>query len=80
MFFSFFQFISLPYAHLFLGVTTTLGVIWMIGIILIAVWLLVKREAIHIYCKNGIFKIEGNSLFIDAVWNEITKIQRMRKL
>jgi hypothetical protein len=42
-----------------------------IGLILIAVWAFVKREALLLFTPGGMFKIEGTAGFVDALWNEI---------
>jgi hypothetical protein len=44
-----------------------------IGLALVLVWLLVKREALQIYTPSGSFKIEGASGFVDDVWTVIRK-------
>ncbi|TFF92022.1 hypothetical protein EU545_02275 [Candidatus Thorarchaeota archaeon] len=50
----------------------------MLGILLVILWALVKREALKIYTPAETFKIEGSGGFIEAVWNQITSQQRLR--
>ncbi|MFW9844292.1 MAG: hypothetical protein ACFFEV_06940 [Candidatus Thorarchaeota archaeon] len=49
-----------------------------LGIVLVMIWALIKREALKIYTPAGAFKIEGTSIFVDAVWKAITNAQRLR--
>lgn len=62
-----------------------LGIITMfllipVGILVIAVWALAKREALRIYTPAAVFKIEGASDFVEAVWKAITNAQRARSM
>jgi len=44
-----------------------------IGLIVVLVWLFVRREALQIYTASGSFKIEGSSGFVDEIWHAIRK-------
>ncbi len=52
----------------------------MIGLILILLWALLKREALLLYTPGGTFKIEGSAGFVEAVWQEVVKYQREREV
>jgi len=52
----------------------------MLGLVLILLWALVKREALKIYTPAEVFKIEGSAGFVEAVWEAITTQQRMKNL
>jgi hypothetical protein len=49
-----------------------------IGIVLIVIWFLLKREALLVFTPGGNFKIEGSSRFVDDVWSTVSKMQRLR--
>ncbi|MHA2063405.1 MAG: hypothetical protein ACXABY_03385 [Candidatus Thorarchaeota archaeon] len=58
----------------------TLMIFWLPGIILILIWALFKRESMMVFCHNESFKFEGDAGFIEALWKEITRVQRLRDL
>ena len=49
-----------------------------VGVIVLIIWTIVKREALKIYTPAGSFKIEGTSVFVDSVWKAITRAQKER--
>lgn len=50
----------------------------MLGVVLIMLWALVKREAVRIYTPAEVFKLEGSAGFVEAVWNAISSQQRSK--
>jgi len=49
-----------------------------LGIVVVMVWALVKREALKVFTPAGAFKIEGTANFVESVWKAITSAQRLR--
>ena len=58
------------YSMIFFGITPLFG-----GILLVVLWIIVKRESILIYTSGGSFKFEGSEGFIEAMWNAIKAFQ-----
>jgi hypothetical protein len=46
------------------------------GIILILLWLFVKRESLILFTPGGMFKIEGSASFVESLWAKIAQLQR----
>jgi hypothetical protein len=44
-----------------------------LGLLIVIVWLFVKREALKIYTPSETFRIEGYSGFVDDIWQAIRK-------
>ncbi|MHA2264401.1 MAG: hypothetical protein ACXAEN_18565 [Candidatus Thorarchaeota archaeon] len=51
---------------------------FVVGIVLIIVWLVSKREALLLFTPGGMFKIEGSVGFVEDVWKEVVRHQRIR--
>ncbi|MHA2264373.1 MAG: hypothetical protein ACXAEN_18425 [Candidatus Thorarchaeota archaeon] len=78
------------YMSLSLGSILSLIMIWdpmylffvtlpfVVGIVLIIVWLVSKREALLLFTPGGMFKIEGSAGFVEDVWKEVVRHQRIR--
>ncbi|MHA2135463.1 MAG: hypothetical protein ACXAEN_26535 [Candidatus Thorarchaeota archaeon] len=49
-----------------------------VGLVLIAIWALFKRESLLLFTPGGMFKIEGSAGFVEDVWKEVVRHQRSR--
>lgn len=76
-----------PYAFLFLYLLIPFElrvflstIIFVLGIGIIVVWAVAKKEALMLYTSAGAFKIEGSAGFVDSLWRGVSQILRERDL
>jgi hypothetical protein len=43
----------------------------LLGLVVITIWLVAKREELQIYTPDGVFKLEGSAGFVDDIWKAI---------
>ena len=67
------QFLLFSYMGFYLGFVLTV-----VGIVLIVVWAIVKRESVVMYTPSNPFRFEGSADFIDALWRSVSALQRSR--
>ena len=53
--------------------SSILGFLFMIlGLAIVSIWALVKKEALLLFTPGGMFKIEGSLDFVESLWNVIS--------
>jgi len=69
----FWMMILMSYAGFYISI-----MLMFLGVGLILIWMVVKRESILMFTPSTVFRFEGNAGFVDALWQAVSALQRFQ--